>query len=178
MTKIKVGDKIDELKLPAIDGKTFDISQHQGKNIFISWLRFSGCPLCHLRVNELTNAEDKYGKDFTNVAIFSCNVDALKKTATKHGNSIIFAADEDRTYFNKYDMPLSMARVILGLTISPIRMMRAVFKGYAAPSFNGSFTAIPVDMMINKKGIVEKVKYASHTTDHIPISEVIEFSNN
>ena len=178
MAKIKVGDKIDDLKLPAIDGKTFDISQHQGKNIFISWLRFSGCPLCHLRVNELTNAEDKYGKDFTNVAIFSCNVDALKKTATKHGNSIIFAADEDRTYFNKYDMPLSMARVILGLTISPIRMMRAVFKGYAAPSFNGSFTAIPVDMMINKEGIVEKVKYASHTTDHIPISEVIEFSNN
>ena len=177
MAKIKVGDKIDDLKLPAIDGKTFDISQHQGKNIFISWLRFSGCPLCHLRVNELTNAEDKYGKDFTNVAIFSCNVDALKKTATKHGNSIIFAADEDRTYFNKYDMPLSMARVILGLTISPIRMMRAVFKGYAAPSFNGSFTAIPVDMMINKKGIVEKVKYASHTTDHIPLSEVIEFSN-
>ena len=178
MARIKVGDKIRNLKLPTIDGKTFDISQHQGKNIFISWLRFSGCPLCHLRVNELTNAEDKYGKDFTNVAIFSCNVDALKKTATKHGNSIIFAADEDRTYFNKYDMPLSMARVILGLTISPIRMMRAVFKGYAAPSFNGSFTAIPVDMMINKKGIVEKVKYASHTTDHIPISEVIEFSNN
>ena len=177
MARIKVGDKIRNLKLPTIDGKTFDISEHQGKNIFISWLRFSGCPLCHLRVNELTNAEDKYGKDFTNVAIFSCNVDALKKTATKHGNSIIFAADEDRTYFNKYDMPLSMARVILGLTISPIRMMRAVFKGYAAPSFNGSFTAIPVDMMINKKGIVEKVKYASHTTDHIPLSEVIEFSN-
>ena len=177
MARIKVGDKIRNLKLPTIDGKTFDISQHQGKNIFISWLRFSGCPLCHLRVNELTNAEDKYGKDFTNVAIFSCNVDALKKTATKHGNSIIFAADEERTYFNKYDMPLSMARVMLGLTISPLRMMRAVFKGYAAPSFNGSFTAIPVDMMINKRGIVEKVKYASHTTDHIPISEVIEFSN-
>ena len=177
MTKIKVGDKINNLKLPAIDGKTFDISQHQGKNIFISWLRFSGCPLCHLRVNELTNAEDKYGEDFTNVAIFSCNVDALKKTSTKHGNNIIIAADEERTYFNKYDMPLSMARVMLGLTISPLRMMRAVFKGYAAPSFNGSFTAIPVDMMINKEGIVEKVKYASHTTDHIPLSEVIEFSN-
>ena len=177
MTKIKVGDKINNLKLPAIDGKTFDISQHQGKNIFISWLRFSGCPLCHLRVNELTNAEDKYGEDFTNVAIFSCNVDALKKTSTKHGNNIIIAADEERTYFNKYDMPLSMTRVMLGLTISPLRMMRAVFKGYAAPSFNGSFTAIPVDMMINKKGIVEKVKYASHTTDHIPLSEVIEFSN-
>ena len=177
MARIKVGDKIRDLKLPTIDGKTFDISQHEGKNIFISWLRFSGCPFCHLRVNELTNAEDKYGKDFANVAIFSCNVDALKKTATKHGKNIIVAADEDRKYFDKYDMPRSLARVSLGILISPLRMMRAVFKGYAAPSFNGAFNAVPVDVMINKKGIVEKVKYSAHTTDHIPVSEVIEFSN-
>ena len=177
MARIKVGDKIRDLKLPTIDGKTFDISQHEGKNIFISWLRFSGCPFCHLRVNELTNAEDKYGKDFANVAIFSCNVDALKKTATKHGNNIIIAADEERKYFDKYEMPRSLARVSLGILISPLRMMRAVFKGYAAPSFNGAFNAVPVELMINKKGVVEKVKYASHTTDHIPVSEVIEFSN-
>ena len=177
MAKIKVGDKIRDLKLPTIDGKTFDISEHKGKNIFISWLRFSGCPFCHLRVNELTNAEDKYGKDFANVAIFSCNVDALKKTASRHGTNIIVAADENRKYFDKYDMPRSLARVSLGILISPLRMMRAVFKGYAAPSFNGAFNAVPVDVMINKKGIVEKVKYSAHTTDHIPVSEVIEFSN-
>jgi peroxiredoxin len=177
MARIKVGDKIRDLKLPTIDGKTFDISEHKGKNIFISWLRFSGCPFCHLRVNELTNAEDKFGKDFANVAIFSCNVDALKKTATRHGKNIIVAADEDRKYFDKYDMPRSLARVSLGILISPLRMMRAVFKGYAAPSFNGAFNAVPVDVMINKKGIVEKVKYSAHTTDHIPVSEVIEFSN-
>ena len=177
MARIKVGDKIRDLKLPTIDGKTFDISEHKGKNIFISWLRFSGCPFCHLRVNELTNAEDKFGKDFTNVAIFSCNVDALKKTASRHGTNIIVAADEDRKYFDKYDMPRSLARVSLGILISPLRMMRAVFKGYAAPSFNGAFNAVPVDVMINKKGVVEKVKYSAHTTDHIPVSEVIEFSN-
>ena len=35
MARIKVGDKIDDLKLPTIDGKTFDISEHKGKNIFI-----------------------------------------------------------------------------------------------------------------------------------------------
>ena len=178
MARIKVGDKIRDLKLPTIDGKTFDISEHKGKNIFISWLRFSGCPFCHLRINELTNVDDKYGENFENVAIFSCNIDALKKTATKHGTSVIVAADEKRTYFDKYEMPRSLARVSLGILISPLRMMRAVFKGYAAPSFNGSFNAVPVDVMINKEGIVEKVKYASHTTDHMPINEIIEFSNS
>ena len=89
----------------------------------------------------------------------------------------IVAADEDRKYFDKYDMPRSLARVSLGILISPVRMARAIFKGYAAPSFNGAFNAIPVDMMINKKGIVENVKYAAHTTDHIPLDEVIKFSN-
>ena len=177
MARIKVGDKIRNLKLPTIDGKTFDISQHEGKNIFISWLRFSGCPFCHLRVNELTNAEDKYGKDFANVAIFSCNVDALKKTATKHGNNIIIAADEDRKYFDKYEMPRSLARVSSRNSNFTSKNDEAVFKGYAAPSFNGAFNAVPVDVMINKKGVVEKVKYSAHTTDHIPVSEVIEFSN-
>ena len=29
MARIKVGDKIRNLKLPTIDGKTFDICQHQ-----------------------------------------------------------------------------------------------------------------------------------------------------
>ena len=52
MGRIKVGDKIDDLKLPTIDDKIFDISEHKGKNIFISWLRFSGFPFCHLRINE------------------------------------------------------------------------------------------------------------------------------
>ena len=39
-------------------------------------------------------------------------------------------------------------------------------------------TALEIASQIEAKSVVEKVKYASHTTDHIPISEVIEFSNN
>ena len=31
MARIKVGDKIEDLKLPTIDGKTFDISEHKGR---------------------------------------------------------------------------------------------------------------------------------------------------
>ena len=78
----------------------------------------------------------------------TAGVDALKKTATKHGNNIIIAADEDSKYFDKYEMPRSLARVSLGILISPLRMMRAVFKGYAAPSFNGAFNAVPVDLSL------------------------------
>ena len=40
MARIKVGDKIRDLKLPTIDGKTFDISQHEGKIFLFLGLDF------------------------------------------------------------------------------------------------------------------------------------------
>ena len=39
-----------------------------------------------------------------------------------------------------------------------------------------SITTMPVDILINEKGIVEKVKYAKDLSDHIPLNEVISYS--
>ena len=43
---------------------------------------------------------------------------------------------------------------------------------------SGAFTGLPVDILINENGIVETVKYGKTTIDHIPMSDVIEFSNS
>ena len=45
--KLKIGDKIDEMSLPSIDGTTFDLATLKGKKALISFYRFSSCPfLC------------------------------------------------------------------------------------------------------------------------------------
>ena len=43
-------------------------------------------------------------------------------------------------------------------------------------TFKGHITTMPVDILINEKGIVEKVKYAKDLSDHIPLNEVISYS--
>ena len=53
--KIKKGDVINELSLPAIDGSVFDLQFVQGQKLMISFYRYSSCPFCHLRINETIN---------------------------------------------------------------------------------------------------------------------------
>ena len=37
--------------------------------------------------------------------------------------------------------------------------------------------SLPVDVLINEDGIVERVKYAKDLSDHIPVKDLIKFSN-
>ena len=53
--KIRQGDTIDELSLPAIDGSVFDLESVKGSKMLITFYRYSSCPFCHLRINETIN---------------------------------------------------------------------------------------------------------------------------
>ena len=37
-------------------------------------------------------------------------------------------------------------------------------------------TIVPVDILINKKGVIEKVYYGQNTTDHLSFDEIKYFS--
>ena len=53
-----------------------------------------------------------------------------------------------------------------------------MLKGYLPFPVRGYFNILPVDLLINEEGIVEKVKYANDIGDHLPMDEVINFSKN
>ena len=178
--KIKQGDTIDELSLPAIDGSIFDLESVKGSKMLITFYRYSSCPFCHLRINETINNKSKFGENFQKIAIFNCKLESLQKASNKHDDSVFILADENRYYFDMYNVEKSGFGVFLGSVVGFFRFMKAIFiKGYNPfTSFSGAFTGLPVDILINENGIVETVKYGKTTIDHIPMSDVIEFSNS
>ena len=56
--KLKKGDTIEDLKLPSVDGTTFSLETIKGKKAMISFYRYSSCPFCHLRINEIINKNE------------------------------------------------------------------------------------------------------------------------
>ena len=70
----------------------------------------------------------------------------------------------------------SFVKFIWSQIIRANRQFAAYFKGYLPITFKGHITTMPVDILINEKGIVEKVKYAKDLSDHIPLNEVISYS--
>lgn len=176
--KLKIGDKIDEMSLPSIDGTTFDLGNLKGKKALISFYRYSSCPFCHLRINETIKNKKEFGENFEAVAIFDCKFDDLVKSSRKHDGKLTILCDDDRQYFDKFSVQNSILKVTFGILFRVDRMVVALSKGFSPlSSMSGAFFGVPADILINEEGIVERVLYGSHTADHIPMKEVIEFSN-
>jgi len=178
--QIKKNDVINELSLPSIDGSVFDLENIKGKKALISFYRYSSCPFCHLRINETINNKKNFGENFETIAIFNCSLESLQKASTKHDSSVFILADENRFYFDKYNVEKSAFGVFLGSVIGFFRFMKAIFiKGYnPLTSISGAFTGLPVDILIDENGVVRDVKYGKTTIDHISMAEVISFSKD
>ena len=177
--KIKKDDLINELSLPSIDGSVFDLENIKGKKALISFYRYSSCPFCHLRMNEIINKTNEFGNNFVPIAIFDCDFDDLVKNSEKHDGNMTILCDDDRVYFDKFEVQNSFFRFLLGITIRVDRFLRAIAKGYnPASNMSGAFLGLPADILIDENGLVEKALYGAHTANHIPMQEVIEFSNS
>jgi len=177
--KLKKGDVINELTLPSVDGSTFNLESIKGKKAMISFYRYSSCPFCHLRINEIIEKESEFGDNFVPIAIFDCDFDDLVKNSKKHDSKIIILCDDDRIYFDKFDVQNSFIRFLVGITIRVDRFFKALLKGYnPATNISGAFLGIPADILIDENGIVENAFYGSHTASHIPLNDVVDFSKS
>lgn len=94
--KLKKGDSINELTLPSVDGSTFNLETIKGKKAMISFYRYSSCPFCHLRINEIISKKSEFGDNFVPIAIFDCDFDDLVKNSKKHDGEITILCDDDR----------------------------------------------------------------------------------
>ena len=103
----------------------------------------------------------------------------LVKNSKKHDGQITILCDDDRIYFDKFEVQNSLLRFLIGITIRVDRFFKALLKGYnPASNMSGAFLGLPADILIDEHGVVEKAFYGSHTASHISLNEVILFSNS
>mgnify|MGYP006058017193 FL=1 len=43
---------------------------------------------------------------------------------------------------------------------------------------SGAFLGLPADILVDENGVVQKALYGSHTANHIPLNEVVQFSKS
>ena len=60
--KINIGDILEEITLPNINGSNFSLSSLKGKKVLLTFYRFARCPMCNLRINEILKRYDELGK--------------------------------------------------------------------------------------------------------------------
>ena len=174
--RLSKGDVINNLNLPAITGEHFDIKEISGKKTLLTFYRFATCPFCNLRIYEMHQRFSELQNNLHVVAIFDSPLEFLIKSMKKHNTSFTILADENFEYFSKYEIEQSMWKFMIGTTTNFFRFCRALSKGFVPIIMKGSITTVPVDILINTDGIIEKVHYGKNTADHLIFEEIKRFA--
>ena len=177
--KLKKGDILNDLSLPSTDGKIFNINEHKGKKIFLTFYRFAACPFCNLRINKIIKKYDQFGNNFLMVAVFDSSLENLIKHSKKHNAPFPILADDSYKYYKKYGIERSFLKFLRAVIFRLPSLMVASLKGFISFVFKGYLSTLPSDIMINSNGIVEEVYYAkTDTGDHLPFNKIKDFSLN
>ncbi len=174
--QLKKGDVIDQLNLPSINGGSFDIKEINGKKTLLTFYRFATCPFCNLRIYEMNKRFSELENKLQIIAIFDAPLNFLVQSMKKHDTSFTILADENFEYFKKYEVEKSTWKFLIGTTTGFFRFCRALSKGFVPIIMKGSIRTVPVDILINSNGKIEKVYYGKNTADHMSFEEIKDFS--
>lgn len=178
MPKLSAGDAAPNIRLPAIDGTTFDMEQMKGKKVILTFFRFSSCPLCNMRVRRITQRWNEFSEDTVMVGVFDAGVGELKKRMKKHDVPFTLVADESYEQFENNGVKKSFGKFMWGAAKSPLTLLQATLRGYVPLTMSISkLSTIPVDILIDENGKVVEAHYCKDTADHLPLEKMIAFSH-
>jgi len=175
--RLTPGAPARHIRLPAVDGSTFDTASLKGKPFMLSFFRFASCPFCNLRLREFVSRYDELGYDFSVVAVFDSALGNLMRHVQRHRAPFPILADADNAYYRAYGIEHSIVGVLKGMFLRTPTLLRAMFKGYIPTTIKGSMTTMPADFLIDREGIIQVAYYGKDEGDHLPIDTVKEFSH-
>ncbi|MFN2309753.1 MAG: peroxiredoxin family protein, partial [Gammaproteobacteria bacterium] len=149
--KRKPGDAVKGLRLPALDGSTFDLDSMRGRPFMLSFLRFAACPFCNLRIHELVSNYAQLPEEFVIIAVFDSALDNLQRHADRHHSPFPILADEGNVYHKAYGVEHSIYGVLKGMLVRMPTLIYGMFgKGYLPLRINGSLTTMPADFLVDR----------------------------
>ena len=172
------GDAVGRLRLPALDGSTFDLEQLHGRRFMLSFFRFAACPFCNLRIHDLSQRFDEFGKGFTVVAVFDSPLENLRRYASRHQAPFPILADEDNIYYRAFAIERSLAGMLKAAVLRfPSVVDGVLVKRYLPTGFKGRLDTLPADFLVDEHGIIRQAYYAGDIGDHLPIERVQAFAH-
>jgi len=173
---MKIGQKIPQIKLPAIDNSTFDNETLQGKKYLLTFFRFATCPFCNMRIAELKRTKKMLGDNFEIVAVFESELAHLQKHANKHLATFPILADQSKEYYQMFGVTKSLFGVIKGMLFRFPTAIKGLLNGYIPLEISSRLLIMPLSILVDQKGVIQIIYYGQDEGDHIPIEQVIAFA--
>lgn len=174
MNKLQEG-----ITAPAID--TTDIHGQRvnpfddGKWTFVAFHRFSNCPFCNLRTQDLINNYGRFQEhDIEIVSIWPSGRDNMLKHVGRDQAPFPIVSDSAKLLFQQYGVTRSSKLAALMLAFAPKTTYRALQVKTDQSEIDADPFLLPAEFLITPDAIVAKAHYGRHYGDHLPIDQIID----
>lgn len=149
----------------------------KGHRSLVSFYRFATCPFCNLRMHRLIGHLDSFGPGFQVVAVFNSPHEAVWKTADRHSAPFPVLADATGEAYRRFGVSRSLGGVLKGMILRMPDLMRSMFvEGNWPFPIQGNMLTMPLDLLIDETGRVVTAYYGKDEGDHLPIEDILAFS--
>lgn len=156
-------------------GEPISLESYRGKNVYLKFFRYAGCPNCNLRVHEYyETGKELSDAGITTLMVFHSPKEILDKNL-KAENSFTVIADPEKKLFNLYQVEKSWVRIAIPAMY--VDYTKAIFKGFFSPKLfgnEGGDVGLPADFFIDGTGKLRHVHYGKHAGDSLRVHDSVK----
>ncbi len=176
MQKLKNGDEAPNFSVVDINGEKVEINKDNGKKIFLSFFRYSGCPWCNLAIYRLTEMAPDLEAQGVKVVCFvqSTQENIEKNIINRHDVKPPFTivSDPNKIIYDLYGVEESALKYFTSLRKAPEWIYSSFKLNFKQPEVDGSVTLVPAQFLIDSDGTIIKVHYGTDYADDMTYSEI------
>ena len=157
-------------------GNPISLDLYKGKKVLLSFLRFTGCPVCNLHIHKILQRKDEIDKNNLSILfVFESDPMTVKKYITNENLPFTFISDPNQILYDLYSVEKSWKKFIKwGLTFKGLSDGAKGFLKYNKfSSMKGSSNRVEAEFLIDEKGILEKIHYGEMVGDYMPVSNYL-----
>ncbi|NOU68844.1 redoxin domain-containing protein [Paenibacillus sp. LMG 31461] len=157
-------------------GNPISFDDYRGRKVLLTFMRYSACALCNLRVHHFIKRFPDWQRQGMDVIAFFESPEANIRAYVGTQNAPFpLVADPKAELYDLYGVETSEEKVRITMADVNTKMFAeaAAAAGFAlTPEEGSNFNRIPADFLIDENGIIQLAHYSRMITDHLPLEEI------
>ena len=170
----KVGDRAPEFAAKDWKGNGVRLADLRASGpAVLVFLRYTGCPICQLRIAELAREHERFVRAGARVAVVvESPAESVRRFAAGREFPFVLLPDPDRALYRAYGVEKGGIAAILSPRVIA-EVIRARLAGHKHGKFEGTETQVPADFVVGRDGLVRHARYGRHVADSTPIADLL-----
>lgn len=172
--RLQINQQAPLFRITDVNGYLLESTSLRGKQIYLSFERNAGCPVCNLRTHELLKRSEYFhDRDITVIMVYESSVEKMKEYLGDEVYPFHFVADPGNEFYNKYGVERSMGKVMMSMFHGIIAKAMKGKKLFRKPmKQDGHQDRIPAEFFIDEQGRIRLAHYGAYIGDHLPFEDV------